>query len=294
MYKIINSESKLALQSMDDNSIDCCVSDPPYGLKLLGKQWDYDVPKKEFWEEVLRVLKPGAFVLAFSAPRTYHRATIEIEDAGFVIADQLQWIITTKMPSGNNLKPCYEPITLAQKPIEGSIKANFKKYGVGYINTTTTRIPWEGKPPKGWVKGGHQRRHFGEDGNTKGNTHDDGTVDANPDGRYPSNVIGLFDNTDHQKYFYAPRVSTAERGEGNNHPTPKPVDLMRYLVSLVAPDNGVVLDPFNGSGSTGLGALREGCDYIGIEMNKDYCDISNNRLLQVEIEMKQPSNSLFD
>lgn len=294
MYNIINSKSKEYLQTLEDNSIDCCVTDPPYGIKLLGKEWDYDVPKADFWTEVYRVLKPGAFVLAFSAPRTYHRATIEIEDAGFSIADQLLWMITTKMPSGNNLKPCHEPITLAQKPVEGSIKANFEKWGVGYVNTTDTRIPWEGKPPKGWVKGGHQRRHFGEDGKTTGNKEENGTVDANPNGRYPSNVIGLFDDSNHQKYFYAPRVTKKERGDGNNHPSPKPIDLMRYLITLVAPKGGTVLDPFNGSGSTGLGALHAGCDYIGIEMDKKYCDISKKRLKDLENELAQPVSSLFE
>jgi len=294
MYKIINSKSEDYLKTLDDNSIDCCVTDPPYGIQLLGKDWDYDVPKAKFWKEVYRVLKPGAFVLSFSAPRTYHRATIEIEDAGFSIADQLLWMITTKMPSGNNLKPCHEPITLAQKPVHGTIKANFKKWGVGYINTTDTRIPWEGKPPSGWVKGGHQRRHFGETGKTTGNKSDDGTVNANPKGRYPSNIIGIFDNANHQKYFYAPRVSSNERGEDNNHPSPKPKDLMRYLISLVAPKNGLVLDPFNGSGSTGLGALLNECDYIGIEMDKKYCDISIKRMKELEKELAVPVRTLFD
>jgi len=292
-YQVINGDSIDVLKGFPDNFFDSVVTDPPYGIQLLGKEWDYDVPKADFWKEVYRVVKPGSYLLAFSAPRTYHRATIEIEDAGFTIADQLQWMITTKMPSGNNLKPCHEPITLAQKPVEGTIKSNFEKYGVGYINTTDTRIPWEGKPPKGWVKGGHQRRHFGDEGKTTGNKKDNGTVDANPNGRYPSNIIGLFDNTDHQKYFYAPRVSSKERGTGNNHPSPKPVDLMKYLITLVTPKGGKVLDPFNGSGSTGLGAMQAECEYVGIEMDKDYVEISNNRLQAQEKELNIPSNSLF-
>ena len=281
------------MKKLPDNSIDSVVTDPPYGISLLNNKWDYDVPKQAFWEEVFRVLKPGAFVLSFSAPRTYHRATIEIEDAGFTIVDQLQWIITTKMPSGNKLKPCHEPITMAQKPVEGSIKANNEKWGVGYVNTETTRIPWDGKAPTGWVKGGHQRRHFGGEGNTQGAQSTDGKVDANPKGRYPSNIIGVFDDATHQKYFYAPRVSTADRGEGNNHPTPKPIDLMRYLITLVTPDNGHVLDPFNGSGSTGLGACVDGYKYTGIEMDSSYCDISENRLEVLEKELSSPKYTLF-
>ncbi len=296
-YKILCGDNVAELQNFPDNHFDSVVTDSPYGIKLLGKEWDYDVPKKAFWQEVLRVIKPGGFLLSFSAPRTYHRATIEIEDAGFTIADQLMWMITTKMASGNKLKPCHEPITLAQKPIDcKSIKANVEKWGTGYINTETTRIPWDGEPPKNWTKGGHQRRHFGGEGNTESTQKDMGKMDANPDGRYPSNVVGLFDNSDHQKYFYAPRVTTTERGEGNDHPSPKPQDLMRYLITLVTPDNGKILDPFNGSGSTGLGALlaNKNYEYVGIEMDQHYVDVSISRLENLKTEMDQPMNSLFE
>lgn len=293
MYRIIHSESKVALKEFDDNHFDSCITDPPYGIKLIGKSWDYDVPKKDLWEEVFRVMKPGSYLLAFSAPRTYHRAAIEIEDAGFTIVDQMMWMITTKMPAANKMKQCHEPIVVAQKPYEGSLKDNMVKWGVGHVNTTDTRVPWDGEPPKGWVANGHKRRHFGEDKPTKGSSIIDGTIDANPKGRHPSNVVGIFDNATHQKYFYAPRVTKKDRGEGNNHPSPKPADLMRYLIQLVTPVGGKVLDPFNGSGSTGLGALQNKCTYTGIEMDKEYCEISERRLQEELKAINQPENDLF-
>ena len=65
---------------------------------------------------------------------------------------------------------------------------------------------------------------------------------------------------------------------GNNHPTVKPVDLMRYLCRLVTPPNGVILDPFTGSGSTGIAALEEGFEFIGIELSQEYCEIARKRI----------------
>ena len=104
------------------------------------------------------------------------------------------------------------------------------------------------------------------------------TEDANPNGRYPNNIIGYFDEPAHQKYFYAPRASRKERGEYNDHPTPKPISLMRYLCRVYAPKGGLVLDPFLGSGSTGIGALQEGCNFVGIDMNQHYVNISEQRI----------------
>jgi DNA modification methylase len=80
------------LKELDDNSVDSIVTDPPYGLSFMGKQWDYDVPSVEIWEECLRVLKPGGHLLAFAGSRTYHRMAVRIEDAGFEIRDMISWL----------------------------------------------------------------------------------------------------------------------------------------------------------------------------------------------------------
>ena len=95
-------------------------------------------------------------------------------------------------------------------------------------------------------------------------------------GRFPSNVIG--DITGHEKYFYCPKVSSKERGEGNNHTCLKPVALLEYMIKLVTPPGGTVLDPFNGSGSTGIAAVINDYDYIGVELDEKYVDISNIRI----------------
>ena len=263
------------LAEYDDNSFDSCITDPPYGMGM--EAWDHTVPGKEFWEEVNRVLKPGAFCLSFCSPHLYHRLACSIEDATFDIKDQIMWMITTKMPLKNRLKQVHEPIAVAQKPLEGTLKANFEKWGVGLIDTQSTRVPWDGKPPTGWVKGGHQRRTFGKDGKTTGTQKEFGKEDANPKGRYPSNIIGTT-LPEHQKYFYAPRVTRKERGEYNNHPTPKPVALMQYLIKLYTPEGGTVLDPFCGSGSTGIAAMLEDRNFLGIDLDSDYIDIAAQRV----------------
>lgn len=91
------------LKEMDDNSVDSIVTDPPYGLSFMGKQWDYDVPSIEIWQECLRVLKPGGHLLAFAGSRTYHRTAVRIEDAGFEIRDMISWLYGSGFPSSMDI-----------------------------------------------------------------------------------------------------------------------------------------------------------------------------------------------
>lgn len=276
-YQILCGNNIDLLKTFDENTIDICITDPPYGMEIAGMGWDKDVPPSETWREILRVLKPGAWCLSFCSPELYHRMATKMEDGGFLIKDQVIWMVTTKMAKANKLKPAHEPIAVAQKPIsEKTIKENIERWETGTINVETTRIPWDGEPPKGWTAGGHKRRSFGNQVERSVNQTNE-KVDANPLGRYPSNIIGHFDQ-EHQKYFYAPRATRKERGEYNDHPTPKPINLMRYLVRVYTPENGVVLDPFNGSGSTGIAALQEHKKYIGMDLDQHYCDITKKRI----------------
>ena len=90
--KLLHGDCLAVLKELPDNSVDSVVADPPYGLKFMGKKWDYDVPGVEIWQECLRVLKPGGHLLSFAGSRTYHRMTVAIEDAGFEIRDQIMWV----------------------------------------------------------------------------------------------------------------------------------------------------------------------------------------------------------
>ena len=274
-FKVITADCLDAMSKMEENSFDACITDPPYGMGM--EEWDHSVPTKEIWEQTLRILKPGGFCLSFCSPQLYHRMASAVEDAGFNIKDQIMWMVTTKMPKKNHLKQAHEPIVVAQKPFKGTIKKNFEKWGTGVIDITNTRVPWDGKPPTGWVKDGHKRRKFGKEGKTTGTQKEFGKVDANPAGRYPSNIIGeVF--PEHQKYFYAPRVTRKERGEYNDHPTPKPISLMSYLIKVYSPENSRIIDPFCGSGSTGCSAVTEGREFVGIELSEHYSEISRKRI----------------
>ena len=289
-FSILLGDSKKVLSSYGDNTFHSCITDPPYGMNM--DHWDHSVPSVDIWIEVFRTLRPGAFCLAFCSPELYHRLACNVEDAGFTIKDQIMWMTTTKMPKHNRLKPAHEPIVVAQKPYKGTLQNNFEKWGCGLIDTENTRIPWDKKPPTGWVKDGAKRRTFGRDGKTTGTQEEFGTVDANPDGRYPSNIIGEV-LPEHQKYFYAPRATRKEKGLDNDHPTVKPIDLMAYLIKVYSPKETTVLDPFCGSGSTGVAALQENRKFVGIDLSSHYVDISTKRCADWELA-HNTSNPLTD
>jgi hypothetical protein len=174
---------------------------------------------------------------------------------------------------GTALKPAHEPITVARKPFSGTVAANVLSNGTGALNIDGCRVP---------TTDGYETRFVSQTVGSQGavyNTRfEDRIFQPAAGGRYPANLI--HDGSDElpfMKYFYCPKVSRKERGEGNNHPTLKPIALMAYLCKLVTPAGGTVLDPFMGSGSTGLAALSEGFNFIGIERDPDYFEIALKR-----------------
>ena len=156
------------LRSMPDNSVDSVVTDPPYGLSFMGKKWDYDVPSVDIWRECLRVLKPGGHLLAFAGTRTQHRMACRIEDAGFEIRDMIAWVYGSGFPKGKNfpngtgtqLKPAMEPITLARKPIVGTVESNVGMYKTGVLNIDNCRVKSGAMP---------STKTFGNEPSTKNN-----------------------------------------------------------------------------------------------------------------------------
>lgn len=375
MIRLLLGDCRDMLRTLDDDSIDAIVTDPPYGLAFMGKRWDYDVPSVEIWQECLRVLKPGGHLLAFAGTRTQHRMCVRIEDAGFEIRDMIAWVYGSGFPKSHNvscaidkahghpnrgraiptastyqasdieqknkltsnpveaydaktdaarqwkgwgtaLKPALEPITVARKPLVGTVAENVTTWGTGAINVDGCRVACTDKTK--FPKPGYSR-HASDStyqfaGDPRFTTKGD---DANPSGRWPANlihdgsdeVVGLFPGNE-GRFFYCPKASKRDRDEGldlpeatpgektnrtdgsaginpyagsraptrNVHPTVKPTDLMRYLVRLVTPPQGVVLDPFMGSGSTGKAAVLEGFRFVGIEREERYLDIARARI----------------
>jgi DNA modification methylase len=313
--RIMVGDCRESMATLEAESVDAVVCDPPYELGFMGRKWDasgiaYDL---EVWRQALRVLKPGGHLLAFSGSRTYHRMACAIEDAGFDVRDQIMWIYGSGFPKsldvskaidkaagaerevvsrsengiaggtgkhagqadaygyaatfnitapatddarrwsgwGTALKPAHEPICMARKPLVGTVAANVLRYGTGAINVDGCRVGGERWPA---------------------NVIHDGSDEA---------TDGLRDAA---RYFYTAKASGEDRDEmlgdvpKNVHPTVKPTDLMRYLVRMVTPPGGLVLDPFTGSGSTGRAAMLEGMRFVGCELSPEYAEIARARI----------------
>jgi site-specific DNA-methyltransferase (adenine-specific) len=200
---------------------------------------------------------------------------------------------------GTALKPALEPITVARKPLIGTVAENVLAHGTGGINVDGCRVGTETITQHGRVDSENiamSGRNYAE------------AAGRAWEGRWPANLIhdGSEDvlalTGDAARFFYCAKASKRDRDEGvagvagvagvgalrdngrqslprkNNHPTVKPTDLMRYLCRLVTPPNGTVLDPFCGSGSTGKAATLEGFEFIGIEREAEYVDIATARI----------------
>lgn len=194
------------LKELSDNSIDSIVTDPPYGIKFMGKKWDCEVPSIEIWQECIRVLKPGGNLLAFAGTRTQHRMACNIEDAGFEIRDMIAWIYGSGFPKSHNLdgewqgwgtalKPALEPITFARKPLIGTVAQNVELYGTGAINIDECRVQTDDQIDS--VK----------NNNIKGNAYNsekagirDTVYVQNQLGRFPANLI--HDGSDEVKSYF--------------------------------------------------------------------------------------------
>lgn len=161
---LIEGDAREQLRELEPESIDAIVTDPPYGLAFMGKRWDADVPPVEVWAECLRVLKPGGHLLAFAGTRTHHRMTSRIADAGFEIRDMIAWVYGSGFPKsldvskaidkaggntdaarrwqgwGTALKPAMEPITVARKPLDGTVAENVLAHGTGALNIDGCRV----------------------------------------------------------------------------------------------------------------------------------------------------------
>ncbi len=370
------------LLSLDDGSVDSCVTDPPYGISFMSESWDHAVPGIDYWSEVYRVLKLGGTLLAFGGCRTFHRLACAIEDAGFEVRDCLCWLFGQGFPKGQNiskaidrklgaerkivghqrltgnacvslkekggtygvqvgtissqevpitapaseeaqlwdgwntnLRPGWQPIILAIKPLDGTFAENAMKHGVAGLNIDGCRLKtgvvtintWnDGAKPFGGGAG-HPYTGRQAEGRWPPNVvldpevakELDRTVGVRSGGqpqpggsKTTNNCYGSYserrlvchpDTGGPSRYFYCPKITTAERtanGEvSNKHPTVKPVALMRWLVRLTAtPTGGKVLDPFMGSGSTVLACIAEGRPCIGIELEEESLKVAVERV----------------
>jgi len=143
-WTVHHGDCREVMQTLDPETIDSIVTDPPYGLSFMGKGWDHGVPGVEFWSEALRVVKPGAHLLAFGGTRTYHRLAVAIEDAGWDIRDCVMWVYGSGFPKSHDVSKAIDREAGAEREVVGTIK---KTPSAGGDDTNAGWVrPWaEGK-----------------------------------------------------------------------------------------------------------------------------------------------------
>jgi DNA modification methylase len=320
-WLVEHGDCRQRLAKLEAECVDAVATDPPYGIDIGGQRWDVHAIRRETANRALRrtaaeafqawstawaseclpVMRPGAHLAAFGAPRTAHRLACALEDAGFELRDTLMWLYGTGLPKSRRLaggqatalKPAYEPILLARKPPLRPIERNIERHRTGALNTDACRVA--GRHPANVLLTHHQACRSSR---------------CDPE-RCPASII---DHAAHStrgtggggpsRLFYCPKAGRAERDQGcehlprrkldlfpraasspkrprpaaNNHPTVKPMALMRWLIRLLAPADGLVLDPFCGSGTTGCAAVLERRRFLGIERESHYVTVANARI----------------
>lgn len=366
---LVHGDSAQLGEVLDPNSIDALVTDPPAGVSFMGKEWDGDKGGRDAWITWLaatlgpayHAMKPGAHGLVWALPRTSHWTALALELAGFEIRDRISHIFGTGFPksltsnsaeiplgSGTALKPAVEDWWLVRKPLDGSVAANFARWGTGVIWIDACRIEGLRAAVNSGAKGA------GGPGAGVYGVSSKYISEPNELGRWPANLIideeaaELLDaqsgtsvscigtprasatagegwgmvrtGTEHNdsggasRFFYVAKGSRSEKDAGlehlpartageatdrdegsaglnnpragagrtggarNFHPTVKSIALMRWLVRLITPPGGTVLDTFAGSGTTGVAALIEGFNFIGCEKTPEYLPILEGRI----------------
>lgn len=404
MNNLFLGDNLEVMKTFPDNTFDSVVTDPPYGIGFMNKKWDSLDNDFHFkWaSEVLRVIKPGGHMFVFGSPRTYHRLTVAIEDAGWEVRDCLMWLYGEGFPKsmdvakaidsfygkkgeygdyktqehaisrkpanqrmeegyqrpwrddaeavernlreyipeteeakgwqgwGTALKPAWEPIVLVRKPLsEKTVAANVIKYGTGSLNIGESKIYTEflqntGRWPANLILDDDP---YIIDQLPKNKSNDQVRRNTRPNFGsqavyHKSKIVyatGFKDEGSVARFFYCSKASKNEREFGldnfefsivddgrdkkidnpylrgkterkNIHPTVKPVKLLKYLVRLITPTEGKILDPFMGSGSTGIACVLENKQFFGIEIEKDYFDVAQARIAQAEITQSSLDN----
>lgn len=322
LYHVTEGEVFRELGKIPSNSHDGVFCDPPYGIGMMGKKWDQSVPGVGVWREMLRVCKPGAYMLAFGSPKTFHGLTCHIEDAGWKIVDTICWLYGGGFPKSNDfakrirqfqghsrtahqfrgrgtsLKPAWEPIVLAMKPVDNSYAKNAAVYGCGGLNIDECRIGPNGiaqnekgrwpanlmldeeaamllDEQSGWSRSTRGKRRSARSLPGNGRTMGYFRLRQDGDGGYE-------DEGGASRFFYVPKAKGKER-KGNDHPAVKPITLCEYLARLILPPkretSRCLLVPFSGSGSEMIGAINAGWDHVrGIERSNKYAKLSRERL----------------
>jgi site-specific DNA-methyltransferase (adenine-specific) len=246
------------MRDLPDGSVDAIVTDPPYGQS--NESYDRGV-QAEVWRECHRVAAPNAALISFAGSPTYHRIASGIEAGGWRVRQMWGWIyrdglITSAWPKEgfDRLRPAFDPICYASK-------------GKVLLNLTREGEPWDKLTGRDPSKPSYNRFNISTRSGGKRNRH--------AGGHYPTALVAESEVAGFD-YFALARTNGGVTLK-TLHPNTKPLALMRWLVAKLPP-GGVVLDPFAGSGTTGVAALAEGRSFLGIERDPAYFAIAEARL----------------
>ena len=315
---LFNGDSAEVLKTLKDNSIDLLACDPPYSIGFMGKDWDKVLPPKEIWQECYRVLKPGSFIAVMSSPRSdvLYRMIKDLEDAGFDMSfSPLLWTYHTGFPKASDTSKMIDKRFGAEREIVGQqtstdITGGNLTDGKGTIKYDITTASTDLAKKYEGSKLGFQPKPAVE--------HIIIGMKPHGEKSYIDNVLNFEALPDNIKMTYpflqVPKPAKKEKDFGldnreakegrigatysanqdsskmggnpdkptlpkkNIHATVKPVKLMSYIITLFSRDGDWVIDPFLGSGTTGLASKLLNRNFIGVEREEEYFDICNERL----------------
>ena len=275
VWDIKHGDVRKLLKELPDDHFDAVLSDPPYAYKFMGNRWDYSLPSVNVWSELLRVVKPGAHIMLFGGPRTFHRLVVGVEDAGFIPLDLLIYMHAKGFPKSLDIAKAIDKQEGHWRGRAGKIKStngamggpNFERTSKGQATTPSAKV-WSGygtalKPAYEPVLLAMKAL----DGTFVENVRKWGTGALNIDGccvgdkgRWPANVVlddeaGVMLDVQSRgaaRFFFTAKVSRSEREQGmqmetgalshyappvlrNTHPTLKAIELTRWLATMLLP-----------------------------------------------------------
>jgi len=297
---IYNVDCMQHLKTLQDNSIDCVITDPPYFIDKLDANWsskDIKEDKKnshikhlpkgmkfdkkqvkklyDYYVELAKLLfnkmKPGGYFLSFSSPRLYHAIAMACEITGFEIRDMINWTYTQAMPKGMSMTHIIKKMKGLSENQKNKLIEEYKDFKTPQIRSCFEPICVAMKPMgTTFMKNELNFKTGMIDFSQK--------VGINSD-RVPANIITTEEyNESYDKNFMVSKPTKKEKGEKNTHITVKPIALMEHLVKLFSKKGALVLDPFVGSGTTAIACKNTDRKCIGCEINTEYYDIALDRL----------------
>ena len=284
---LIQGDSKEKLKQLTEGSVDFMATDPPYGYKFMGLDFDKALPDREIWKESFRVLKEGSFICVMAAPRTdvLWRICRDLEEAGFDMSfTNIEWVYNTGFPKASDTSKQIDKRLGVEREVVGknpNHRDSEALYELGF-------------------QGGRSNGDISKSNTDLGQKYEGSKLGFQPkpareiiivgmkpfkEKSYIDKVLNFEELPENIQRTYpliqTPKPSKKEKQIGvdkNNHPTIKPIKLMSYLITLFTREGDYVLDPFMGSGTTGLACKLLNRNFIGIDYTEEYFNIAEERL----------------